>query len=107
MELIDDIKMLKAFVMNNDLCLLYIQAPDCGLCSTMLDKIENVARQFNKLAVARVELLVVPEIAAEFMVATAPTVLVFAHGKEIHRQGTFIDIRKLERQLTLWSANIN
>ncbi len=106
MELINDINRLKAFVEENKLCLLYIQAPDCGLCSIMLDKIESVTRRFEKLRPARVELLVVPEVAGEFLVATAPTVLLFAHGKEVYRAGTFIDTMELERVLEKWSENL-
>lgn len=107
MELIDDIIRLKEFVTDNKLCLLYIQAPDCGLCSIMLDKIEGVAQRFDKLCSARVELLVVPEVAGEFLVATAPTVLVFAHGKEVYRAGTFIDTIDLSRAIEKWNDNLN
>ena len=107
MELINDIDELKRVAAQSDLCLLYIQAPDCGLCSIMLDKIEAVAQNFNNLRSARVELLVVPEVAGEFLVATAPTVLIFAHGKEVYRAGTFIDTMELECILTKWSENIN
>ena len=82
MELINDIKMLKAFVENNEFCLLYIQAPDCGLCSIMLEKIENVVNLYANLHAVRAEIHVVPEIAGAFLVATAPTVLVFLNGKE-------------------------
>ena len=106
MELINDINGLKVFVGDNKLCLLYVQAPDCGLCSIMLDKIEAVAQRFDNLRAARAELLVVPEVAGEFLVATAPTVLVFAHGKEVYRAGTFIDTMELERVLTKWDENI-
>ena len=106
MELINDINRLKAFVEENKLCLLYIQAPDCGLCSIMLDKIESVTQRFDKLSSARVELLMVPEVAGEFLVATAPTVLLFAHGKEVYRAGTFIDTLEVERVLEKWSENL-
>lgn len=106
MELINDINRLKDFVEENKMCLLYIQAPDCGLCSIMLDKIEAVVQCFDKLASARVELLVVPEIAGEFLVATAPTVLVFVSSKEVYRAGTFIDTMELERALTKLSDNL-
>ncbi len=101
-DLINDINRLKEFVADNKFCLLYIQAPDCGLCSIMLDKIEAVSQRFDDLSAARVELLVVPEIAGEFLVATAPTVLVFVEGKEVYRAGTFIDTLELERILTKW-----
>lgn len=106
MDLLNDINRLKEFVADNKFCLLYIQAPDCGLCSIMLNKIEAVAQRFDRLYAARVELLVVPEVAGEYLVATAPTVLLFADGKEVHRQGTFIDLQELERVLTKWNENL-
>lgn len=106
MELINDINRLKEFVEENKLCLLYIQAPDCGLCSIMLDKIEAVTQHFDNLHSARVELLVLPEVAGEFLVATAPTVLLFANNKEVYRAGTFIDTLELERNLLKWSEII-
>lgn len=106
MDLLNDINRLKEFVANNKFCLLYIQAPDCGLCSIMLDKIDAVSQRFDDLSAARVELLAVPEIAGEFLVATAPTVLVFAHDKEVYRAGTFIDTMKLEQVLEKWNENL-
>lgn len=106
MDLINDINRLKEFVADNKFCLLYIQAPDCGLCSIMLDKIDAVVQRFDELSAARVELLAVLEVAGEFLVATAPTVLVFANGKEIYRAGTFIDTLELERILAKWSDNL-
>ncbi|MBR5085937.1 MAG: thioredoxin family protein [Muribaculaceae bacterium] len=106
MELLNDINRLKGIVNSEPFCLLYIQTPDCGLCSIMLDKIEAVAQRFDNLRSARVELLVVPEVVGEFLVATAPTVLVFSHGKEVYRAGTFIDTMELERVLTKWSESI-
>ena len=106
MELINDIDELKRVVAHSDLCLLYIQAPDCGLCSIMLDKIDAVAQRFDNLRSVRMELLVVPEVTGEFLVATAPTVLVFAHGKEEYRAGTFIDTMELEKVLTKWNENL-
>ena len=106
MDLIDNINTLKEFVGGNKFCLLYIQAPDCGLCSIMLDKIETVSQRFDDLSAARVELLVVPEIAGEYLVATAPTVLVFVDGKEVYRAGTFIDTMELGQVLEKWNENL-
>lgn len=107
MELINDINRLKEFVADNKFCLLYIQTPDCGLCSIMLNKIEAEAQLFDKLCSARVELLVVPEVTGEFLVATAPTVLVFVEGKEVYRAGTFIDTKELAQVIEKWNENLN
>ena len=102
MELINDLHRLQHVVATSQLCLLYILAPDCGLCSLMLDKIDAVAQQFDKLSSARVELHVVPQVAGTFLVATAPTVLLFAQGKEVYRAGNFIDVSELQQVLTKW-----
>lgn len=107
MELINDIEQLRHEIESHAFTLLYIQAPDCGLCSVMLDKIEKVVAGFDQLRAMRAEIHVVPEIAGAFMVATAPTVLVFSHGKEVYRAGTFIDILELEKVLTTWSEYLN
>ena len=106
MELINNIEQIKDVVANQAFCLLYVQAPDCGLCSIMLDKIEVVSHSIDKMCSARVELLMVPEIAGEFLVATAPTVLVFVEGKEVYRAGTFIDTMELGQVLEKWNENL-
>lgn len=107
MDLVNNIELIKQVINNHAFSLLYIQAPDCGLCSIMLEKIESVAAQFNQLHSIRAEIQIVPEIAGTFLVATAPTVLVFAHGKEVYRAGTFIDTTNLERVLTRSHEHLN
>ncbi len=106
MDLVNNLNELKKKKELEPLFLLYVQAPDCGLCSIMLDKIEAVTHQYANLRSARVELHVLPEIAGTFLVATAPTVLLFAHGKEVFRAGTFIDLIELKKTLTKWNENI-
>ncbi len=106
MELIDDIEQLKIIVAQEKLCLLYVQAPDCGLCSIMLGKIDAVSSRFTQVRAVRVEIQVVPRVAAEFLVATAPTVLVFAQGREIYRAGNFINVAELENVLSKWCGNL-
>lgn len=106
MNLVNDIDLLRQLVENQQFCLIFIQAPDCGLCSVILDKVERVAAQFDKLSAARVELHVTPQVTGEFLVATAPTVLLFVGGKEVYRAGTFIDVHELENELEKWISNI-
>lgn len=107
MELINDINQLKQEVKTNQICLLYIQAPDCGLCSIMLNKIETVAGTFANVRSMRAEIHVVLEIAGSFLVASAPTVLLFVNGKEIYRAGNFIDTVELSQTLKKYSENLN
>lgn len=107
MELVNDIKHIKLVVGESELCMLYVQAPDCGLCSLMLGKIEAVSLQYPQVRAIRAEVQLVPELAGEFLVATAPTVLLFAKGHEIYRAGNFIDVAQLEHIMKQWCENVN
>ncbi len=103
MELINDLEQIKSEIDNNEFAMLYIQAPDCGLCSVMLEKIEALTDFYRQLRTMRAEIHVVPQIASAFMVATAPTLLLFCKGREVYRAGTFIDTLEVENQLNKWS----
>ncbi|MPN50903.1 hypothetical protein SDC9_198543 [bioreactor metagenome] len=42
------------------------------------------------------------EASGEFMVFTVPTLILFAEGKEIARQGRFINFDELEFEVNRW-----
>ena len=44
-----NIKDIEKAIADNRLCLLYIKAPDCGVCNVMLDKVERVADNITAL----------------------------------------------------------
>ena len=87
MELINDIKHLKVVVSESDYR-------------------EQVAERYPQARSLRAEIQVVPELAGEYLVATAPTVLIFSKGREIYRVGNFIDTVDLERFLSKWCENV-
>ncbi|MGS0652561.1 thioredoxin family protein, partial [Staphylococcus arlettae] len=43
----------------------------------------------------------VEAIAGELTIFTVPVDLIFLNGKEMHRQGRFIDMQQFEKQLSL------
>ena len=86
------------FLQNQPLALLYFSANQCGVCHAMKPRVQALT---EKLDVPFVELNAseLPEVASLFQVMTIPAVLLFANGKEYHRQARFINVVELEDEL--------
>ncbi|MCD5002556.1 thioredoxin family protein [Enterococcus saccharolyticus] len=72
--------------------LLYISTPTCSVCHAIKPKIEHA---LTDLPMFVLDAHVYPEVASAYQALTAPVVLLFFEGKEVHRQARFIDIPKL------------
>ena len=60
-------------------------APWCGPCKIMAPAFEEVAKTYNAVAFAKVNVDDEPEIAAEFGVRGIPTLVFFKDGAEVNR----------------------
>lgn len=79
---------------SKSLVLLYLSMPDCGVCMAVKPRIEKLFTE--KVTMLHLNGGEYPEIASQFLVLTAPVILVFFEGKEVHRQARFIDFKTLE-----------
>ena len=91
-----NIKDIEKAIADNRLCLLYIKAPDCGVCNVMLDKVERVADNITALYSFYTDIIEEPLIAGQFLVYSGPTVLLLMDGKEVYRASQFIDLEELK-----------
>lgn len=76
------------------LVLLYISTPTCSVCHAVKPKIEQALKD---LPMFNLDAHESPEVAGAYQALTAPVVLLFFEGKEVHRQARFIDIPKLAK----------
>ncbi|MFX3625549.1 MAG: thioredoxin family protein [Ectobacillus sp.] len=102
MEKLGDMIQVKAVIGERDICLLFIKTESCGVCDAVLVQTEELLEQFPKLEGVLVSMKEVPEISAEYLVFTAPTLLVFVQGKEVMRESRFIVFEKFEYNLRRW-----
>lgn len=79
--------------------LLLIIADYCGVCDSVRDQTEKMLSEYPDIDGAFVPIAELPEVAGEFMVFSAPTILIFSQGREIARESRFIDFLKLEKAL--------
>ena len=96
MKHLTSIKDIEQTIADNRLCLFYIEAPDCGVCNVMLDKVGEVAEAFPSLCSFYTDILEEPLIAGRFLVYSGPTVLLLMEGKEVYRGVQFINLEELK-----------
>jgi thiol-disulfide isomerase/thioredoxin len=91
---------------HNTLFLVFVKSNSCSVCEAVLPKIELlVTKQNTESAVIAIE--DIPEFSGQFLVLTAPAILIFEGGKEVFRQARFLQIEKIEKELTKWGAYNN
>ena len=80
------------------LALLYLSQPNCSICVADKPRIQKLA-QSQPLPLFTINTLAAPEAATLFSVLTVPVVLLFANGKEVHREARIIDFTRLTQQI--------
>ncbi|HHV75450.1 thiol reductase thioredoxin [Thermoanaerobacterium sp. PSU-2] len=93
---VDDIK---KFVNDEEMALLYFSTNDCGICTTLLPKLEMMLLNYDQISSGHVSIDELPAASSEFSVFTVPTVLLFVEGKEVIREARFISMDILEEKI--------
>ncbi|WP_018652387.1 thioredoxin family protein [Actinobacillus capsulatus] len=94
-----DLATIEQYLTENRLVLLYVQAPNCGVCTVFRKQVAEVVAELPEIAGIETNIATVPMIASRFHVLTAPAVLFFADGKEIWRSARYINMRELKEVL--------
>lgn len=82
-------------IQTQELVLLYITMPNCSVCEAVKPRVEQL---FAKVALPMLSLDAYenPKVAGTYQVMTAPAILIFYKGKEVHRQARFVNFKQLE-----------
>lgn len=85
--LIDSLDSLQESINRETACFLYFSSPSCNVCQVLRPKLmETLHQKFPKIKTLHVDLSLTPEIASQFQVLAAPTVILFLEGKEFIRK---------------------
>ncbi|AFS70683.1 MULTISPECIES: thioredoxin family protein [Exiguobacterium] len=93
------IESVRAFYLGQPASFLYISSPDCAVCASLFPQIEPILANHPEFQAGRVDLGDVPQIVGEFSVFTAPTLLLFVNGKEVHREARIVPIEPFKRKM--------
>ena len=80
--------------------LVYFSTENCNVCKVLKPKVAELIRgEFPKIKLIYIQSDVLPEVAAQNQVFTAPTILVFFEGREYIRESRNIGIGELHREI--------
>ncbi|TAA70532.1 thioredoxin family protein [Planococcus salinarum] len=98
MKTIQSIEEYHQLVNNAESFLLFVKTDNCSVCEGLRPQVE-VFEDDYKLPFYLVNGARLPELAGELLLFSAPIVLIFHEGKEIHRFVRFIRIDELRSRL--------
>ena len=106
MEIISAIEDYQAKIGKEKSFLLFVKTNNCSVCEGLHPQIEAFEEEY-KLPFYMVNAAQVTELAGQLMLFTAPVVLLFQHGKEVHRFARFVPIDELRRRLDELEGALN
>ena len=78
--------------------LLYVSMNNCSICEIDMPKVEKIVNEQNFTAYY-IEASEIPEAVGQLSLFSAPVVILFYEGKEIHRQTKIIDFKELNYRM--------
>lgn len=101
METISSIQNFEVALLENDAVLAYFSTENCSVCHVLKPKVaEMISKTFPKMRMVYVESDKSPELAAQFRIFTAPTVLVFFAGRETIRKSRAFGVEELKSEIS-------
>ncbi|KYH13493.1 thioredoxin family protein [Staphylococcus kloosii] len=95
------------FIETHRLAFLHVMRDNCNVCHAVLPQVEDLVKEYDGVAFGVINQSEVEAIAGELSIFTVPVDIIYMDGKEMHRQGRFIDMQQLERQLSLMYDSLN
>lgn len=98
-ENIQSIEQYHDFINSNLLAVIHVMRNHCSVCHAVLPQIQDLLEEYPKVKFGVINQSELKDIAGELCIFTVPVELIFMNGKEMHRQGRFIDMQTFEHQL--------
>lgn len=99
MEHLTTLESIQEKIDNEQWILLYLSRPECGVCKSLLPKIENLCASYPKLKSYYIDLNQDERVAGQLSIFTIPGILVFTDGKESIREARYISLDSLKSML--------
>ncbi len=87
---------------SSKLAILIASTKDCSVCLAIKPRIKQLLKDDTQVKQIDIWIDTLLEASGEFMIFTVPTIILFAEGKEVHRESRIIDFKRLEFELSRW-----
>jgi thioredoxin-like negative regulator of GroEL len=97
MIIVNSLSEIEEYIKENKYVLLFAGDSACSTSRALDNKIEEFAEKNPQVKVLFTLLEAMPALASQHMIFTAPAVILFIDGKEVYREGRFVEFEKLAR----------
>lgn len=106
MDMINSNEVNEDLIKNNEMALVYFGGNNCGVCTAMKPKVQELLKHYPKIKSGEVDVEKSVSLAAAYNVFTIPVILLFIEGKEVIREARHISLQdiadKLERYYNMF-----
>ncbi|MBU5292510.1 thioredoxin family protein [Anaerosalibacter bizertensis] len=99
MDIVDSNEVIKELINENKIVLLYFGSNNCGVCTDMQPKVEEILKKYSKIKSLKVDVEKSLKIAASYNIFTIPAILLFIEGKETIREARHISIQDIDNKI--------
>ncbi|OQY37003.1 MAG: hypothetical protein B6229_09015 [Spirochaetaceae bacterium 4572_7] len=96
---IDNKDEMDRVIKEDEWALFYLSRPECGVCGSLLPKIKDISKKYEKLNTYYVDLNKDETISGQYSIFTIPAVVVFTNGKESIREARQISVGDIDSKL--------
>lgn len=89
---------LNDWIGSNTIAVLFFKSKACGVCHVQFPHVQSAAREAG-VAFKAIDLSENLHLASAHMVLSTPLTKVFFEGKEVFKEGAYLDLNKLGRLL--------
>jgi len=104
LELIHSLRELQECINKEEMLVLLVKSKNCSVCEAIEQQINLGMIENKTVPIIKTSLENIPEISGNYLVFTAPTILLFIEGKEYWRGSRFISFEELNRMIERYSA---
>lgn len=99
MQTITSIESYHALIDREAIVVIHVLRENCNVCHAVLPQIESLVSEYDGVVLGVINQTKLKAIAGELSIFTVPVDIIYYNGKEMHRQGRFIDMQLFEHQL--------
>jgi len=97
---LNDLDALKTVLKDELAVVLYFSSPSCSVCKVLRPKLmQAIEETYPQIGRYHADISLTPEIAAEFQVFSAPTIIIFLEGREFIRKGRALSVDGLLQEI--------
>ncbi|HIC43492.1 MAG TPA: thioredoxin [Sulfurimonas sp.] len=97
---LNDLNELNSKLKEELAMVLYFSSPSCSVCHVLRPKLmQALEKEYPAMGRYHADISLSPEIAAEFQIFSAPTIIIFLEGKEFIRKGRAMSVDGLLQEI--------